>query len=239
MLAAGQSRRTGSINKLLVEIEGAPMVARVLAAVRAAEVDPVIVVLGHQPDRLRDALAGHDVTLVENPDYAKGLSTSLTRGLSALPKDVDGVVVCLGDMPDVTTSHIERLIEAFAPDDGRDICVPTFNGKRGNPVLWARRYFDEMAYIGILEIDIFADHRNFHFGFRMSAGIDHRSPLVQISRPAGQLQFIDDDIVEALLLEHQRNLVQVIGIHQGDDGPLFHTREERDFGSLCCRQRFF
>ncbi len=142
VLAAGQSRRTGSINKLLVEIEGAPMVARVVESVRGAAVDPVIVVVGHQPDRARDALAGHAVTVVDNPDFADGLSTSLARGLAALPGDLDGVVVCLGDMPDVTTSHIERLIEAFAPDA---ICVPTFNGKRGNPVLWARRYFDEMA----------------------------------------------------------------------------------------------
>jgi len=147
VLAAGQSRRTGAINKLLVEIEGAPMIARVLQAVRAAEVEPVIVVLGHQPDRVRDAIVGHDVTLIENPDYAEGLSTSLARGLSVLPNAVDGVVVCLGDMPDVTTAHIERLIEAFAPDEGRDICVPIFNGKRGNPVLWARRYIDEMAHV--------------------------------------------------------------------------------------------
>ncbi len=145
VLAAGQSRRAGAINKLLVEIDGAPMVARVLETVRAAHVDPVIVVLGHEPDRVRGALAGHDVTLVENPDYAKGLSTSLARGIAALPREVDGVVVCLGDMPDVKTSHIERLIEAFGPDEGRDICVPTFKGKRGNPVLWARRYFDEIA----------------------------------------------------------------------------------------------
>ena len=146
VLAAGQSRRAGTTNKLLVEIEGVPMIAHVLQAVRAAEIDPVIVVLGHQPDRVRAAIADYDVTLVENPDYVEGLSTSLTRGLSVLPKEVDGVVVCLGDMPDVTTAHIERLIEAFAPDKGRDICVPTFNGKRGNPVLWARRYIDEMAH---------------------------------------------------------------------------------------------
>jgi molybdenum cofactor cytidylyltransferase len=147
VLAAGQSRRAGKINKLLVEIDGKPMVARVLDAVRGAEVDPVIVVLGHQPDQVRAALADHDVTLVENPDYAMGLSTSLARGLAVLPLKIDGVIVCLGDMPDVTTAHIERLIEAFAPDEGRDICVPTFNGKRGNPVLWARHYIDEIANV--------------------------------------------------------------------------------------------
>ena len=146
VLAAGQSRRAGTINKLLVEIKNIPMITQVLQAIQAVEIDPVIVVLGHQPDRIRTAIADYDVTLVENSKYVEGMSTSLTCGLSALPDEVDGVVVCLGDMPDVTSAHIERLIEGFAPNEGFDICVPTFNGKRGNPVLWARRYFDEMAH---------------------------------------------------------------------------------------------
>ena len=146
VLAAGQSRRAGTINKLLVEIKNIPMITQVLQAIHAVEIDPVIDVLGHQPDRIRTAIADYDVTLVENSKYVEGMSTSLTCGLSALPDEVDGVVVCLGDMPDVTSAHIERLIEGFAPNEGFDICVPTFNGKRGNPVLWARRYFDEMAH---------------------------------------------------------------------------------------------
>lgn len=145
VLAAGQSRRAGAINKLLVEIDGEPMVRRVVRTVAGADVAPLVVVLGHEADRVRDALAAQDVAFVDNPDYADGLSTSLARGLGALPAEVDGVVVCLGDMPDVTADHVRRLIDAFAPEEGRDICVPTFNGKRGNPVLWARRYFDDIA----------------------------------------------------------------------------------------------
>jgi len=189
VLAAGQSRRTGSINKLLVEIDGTPMIARVLDTVRGAEVDPVIVVLGHQPDRVRDALAGRDVTLIENPDYAKGLSTSLARGLSVLTNNVDGVVVCLGDMPDVTTAHIERLIEAFAPDEGRDICVPTFNGKRGNPVLWARRYVDEMAHVAG---DV---------GARHLIG-EHADAVSEVAMPDGGV-LLDLDTPEALAAHAQ------------------------------------
>jgi molybdenum cofactor cytidylyltransferase len=53
-------------------------------------------------------------------------------------------VVLLGDMPDVTAAHIDRLIAAFDPEEGRAICVPTWEGKRGNPVLWSAEYFEEI-----------------------------------------------------------------------------------------------
>ena len=79
-----------------------------------------------------------------NPHYADGLSTSLRAGLAALPADIDGVLVCLGDMPRVTPETLNRLIAAYNPVEGRAICVPTVEGKRGNPVLWDRRFFAEM-----------------------------------------------------------------------------------------------
>ena len=149
LLAAGQSRRMGVVNKLLVEIDGVPMVRRVAEAMRRSQAAPLVVVLGHEADRVRAALTGlgGGVTIVENPDYAAGLSTSLRRGLAALPADVDGAVVCLGDMPRVAPRTIDRLLAAFNPAEGRAICVPTRNGKRGNPVLWARRFFPEMQEI--------------------------------------------------------------------------------------------
>jgi molybdenum cofactor cytidylyltransferase len=145
VLAAGQSRRMGRANKLLAEIEGVPMVARVANAVSASKADPVVVVLGHQSDGVRQCLADTPATFVDNPAYAEGLSTSLTAGLAALPDDIDGVVICLGDMPRVRADEIDRLIAAFDLEDGRAICVPTHLGKRGNPVLWAKRFFDEMS----------------------------------------------------------------------------------------------
>jgi molybdenum cofactor cytidylyltransferase len=73
------------------------------------------------------------------------MSTSLQTGLSALPANVDGVLVCLGDMPLVPATALDRLVAAFNPLEGRAICVPTWNGKRGNPVLWDRRFFPAMA----------------------------------------------------------------------------------------------
>lgn len=146
VLAAGQARRMGA-NKLLAEVAGQPMVARVVDQVRAAQVGPVVVVTGHEADKVRAALAGKRVTFVHNPNYADGLSTSLAAGISALPEDIDGSIVCLGDMPNVTTAHVNKLIAAFNPLEGRAICVPAFGGKRGNPVLWAKEFFPAMRQV--------------------------------------------------------------------------------------------
>ncbi|MSO70869.1 MAG: 4-diphosphocytidyl-2C-methyl-D-erythritol kinase [Alphaproteobacteria bacterium] len=145
VLTGGMSRRMGRANKLLAEIGGTPMVARVVDAVLASRARPVVVVTGHQADDLRAALAGRGVAFAHNPEFAAGLSGTLKAGLACLPEDCDGVLVCLGDMPRVKGDHLDRLIAAFNPAEGRALCVPTANGKRGNPVLFARRFFGAMA----------------------------------------------------------------------------------------------
>lgn len=147
LLAAGQSRRMGPANKMLVEVDGAPMVLHAARALLASGTAPVVVVLGHKPEAVETALSGLDVTFVRNPDYADGLSTSLKAGLFALPESCAGAVVALGDMPGVGAADIDSLIDAFDPAHGHSICVPTHNDKRGNPVLWARRYFAEIASV--------------------------------------------------------------------------------------------
>jgi molybdenum cofactor cytidylyltransferase len=147
VLAAGQSRRMGTLNKLLIGIDGKPMVRRVAEAVAASQARPLIVVTGHEHEKVESALAGIETRFVHNPDYAQGLSTSLKRGLAALPAEVDGVVICLGDMPLVSAAVIDRLVAAFNPIEGRAICIPTRRGKRGNPVLLARQFFPELAAI--------------------------------------------------------------------------------------------
>ncbi|UEM06398.1 molybdopterin-binding/glycosyltransferase family 2 protein [Skermanella rosea] len=144
ILAAGQSRRMGALNKMIADVDGKPMVAHVLEAVIASHAGSVTVVTGHDPEAVRAALAGHEIRFVHNPHYAEGLSTSLRAGIAALPDDADGVLVCLGDMPRVGAETLNRLIAAFSPQEGRAICVPTVAGKRGNPVLWDRRFFAEM-----------------------------------------------------------------------------------------------
>jgi molybdenum cofactor cytidylyltransferase len=143
LLAAGQSRRMGADNKLLADIGGKPMVARVADTLCAARLERIIVVTGFEADRVAAALAGRNLTLVHNPDYDEGLSTSLRAGIAALD-DIDAALVCLGDMPLIRPEHINRLIAAFDDDEGRAICVPTTRNKRGNPVLWSARFFGEM-----------------------------------------------------------------------------------------------
>jgi molybdenum cofactor cytidylyltransferase len=144
LLAAGQSSRMGS-NKLLAEVDGRPMVARVAQRLLSSHARPIIAVLGNDADRVDAALAKLPVERVRNPAFAEGLSSSLKRGLAALPPDIDGVIVCLGDMPLVAGRDLDRLIAAFNPLEGRAIVVPIRHGKRGNPVLWAKRFIPEMA----------------------------------------------------------------------------------------------
>lgn len=147
VLAAGQSRRMGGENKLLKAFDGEPLIARTVREISRAKVEEVVVVTGHQGAEIGSALAGIDVRLVHADDYASGLSASLRAGLDALPDGMDGIVICLADMPFLTAKHIDRLIAAFDPVEGREICVPTRNGKRGNPVVWSMRFASEMKAI--------------------------------------------------------------------------------------------
>src|SRR5207245_11175614 len=122
LLAAGQSSRMGA-NKLLAEIDGRPMVARVAQRLLSSQARPIIAVLGNEADRVDTALGRLPVERVRNPAFAEGLSSSLKRGLAALPPDIDGVIVCLGDMPLVAGRDLDRLIAAFNPLQGRAIVV--------------------------------------------------------------------------------------------------------------------
>ena len=147
ILAAGQSRRMGKANKLLMPVDGKAMVAHVADCLLASQAAPLAVVTGHDYAAVEAALPKGHFALTHNPDFASGLASSLRRGLAALPAEIDGVLVCLGDMPRVSPQVIDRLIAAFDPLEGRAICVPTWQGKRGNPVLFARRFFPEMLEV--------------------------------------------------------------------------------------------
>ncbi len=147
VLAAGCSTRIGGTNKLLAEIGGVPILVRVIDALRSSQARPIIVVTGYEAKEIEQALTSVSITCVLNPDFASGLSSSLRRGLAALPKDSEAVLICLGDMPQVKATHIDQLIDAFDPAQGRAICVPTWRQQRGNPVLWARHFVPEMMQL--------------------------------------------------------------------------------------------
>jgi len=147
VLAAGRSSRMAGPQKLLATIGGKPLVRIAAEAAVMSNASPVIVVTGDRAEEVGHALAGLPVRLAHNPAYAGGLSTSLRAGLAALPKDADGAVVLLADMPGIDAGMIDRVIAAFDPAGGAGIVVSTVAGRRGNPVLWSSRYFPELAAV--------------------------------------------------------------------------------------------
>jgi molybdenum cofactor cytidylyltransferase len=147
VLAAGRSTRMGAVNKMLAEIGGKPLVRIAAEQAVASQAQPVIVVTGHEREKVEAALKGLPVRFVHNADYAEGLGTSLKAGIAAVPEEADAAIVCLGDMPQVDAALINRLIASFDPERGALVIVPSIDGRRGNPVVWSRRFFHDLMAI--------------------------------------------------------------------------------------------
>ena len=139
VLAAGRSTRMGGSNKMFARVGGVPLALRARNAALASRAVSVTIVTGFEAEKVEALVATEAVTVVHNPDYAAGLSSSLRRGIATLTDDVDGVVVLLADMPHIDASHIDSLIEACQASC--KIVVPMHAGRRGNPVIWPRRFF--------------------------------------------------------------------------------------------------
>jgi molybdenum cofactor cytidylyltransferase len=147
VLAAGTSSRYGERNKLLEPVDGEPLVTCAVRTVRASGVDGVTVVLGHDAARVGEAVADLGVDVRTNEGFAAGQSTSVATGVAAArDHDADAVLIALGDMPDVSVETVETLLEAYHHGAG-DALAAAYEGKRGNPVLFDRRYFDALASV--------------------------------------------------------------------------------------------
>ncbi len=142
VLAAGTSSRFGTRNKLLAQINGQAMVRGVVEAALATELEPVIVVTGHQADAVREVLAGLEVVYAYNAEFADGQSGSLKTGIGAVPPACAGAMILLGDMPEVGAETINQLLDEFIGEDC--IVVPQCAGRRGNPVILGRKSFTEL-----------------------------------------------------------------------------------------------
>jgi len=146
ILAAGTSSRAAPDHKLLVRTpDGRTLIAITADHVLASRAAETIVVLGHRADDIRTAIGNRPVRFVESPRYHDGMAESLKAGIAALPEDIDAALICLGDMPLVDAAALDRIIAAYDPDEGRAIIIPTHRGRRGNPILWDRRFFPEIA----------------------------------------------------------------------------------------------
>lgn len=152
VLAAGRSRRMGKANKLLQEVDGDAMVARVVDLLGGAPVDPVLVVTGHDAEAVEEALGGREIEVIRNPRHDEGMGTSVACGIRALAgwegPSVEGALVCLADMPRVSPATLRRLVAAFRNAEGPAVCVPVHGDKRGNPVLWGETFFRELVELG-------------------------------------------------------------------------------------------
>jgi molybdenum cofactor cytidylyltransferase len=147
VLAAGLSSRMGS-NKLLSDLNGRALIFHTIERLSKAAVDEIIVVTGHQAAEVKVALGNHKIRFVHNEDYAQGLSTSVRVGIAAA-KDFDAAFVCLGDMPLIEATDLNRMIAAFNVTEGRTLVAPVLGRKLGNPVLWGQEHFvDLMALTG-------------------------------------------------------------------------------------------
>lgn len=145
LLAAGTSSRFGERNKLLVALDGEPLVRHAARTLLDAALDDVVVVVGHEAEAVRAALADLDVRFVRNPDYGDGLSTSVERGVTAA-SDADAAVFMPGDMPGVDPAAVDLLVDAHRAGLGTALAA-AHDGRRGNPVLFDRAHFDALRAV--------------------------------------------------------------------------------------------
>jgi molybdenum cofactor cytidylyltransferase len=145
VLAAGRSSRLGRPKQLL-PVHGEPLIRHTLRRVLASSLDQVILVIGHEADEVRAAVAGLPAECIFNPDAAAGQSTSVRAGLAALSPDIESAVFILGDQPGVDPEVIDTLIEAWR-ESRAPVVAPRYEDRIGNPILFDRRVFPELALL--------------------------------------------------------------------------------------------
>jgi molybdenum cofactor cytidylyltransferase len=138
--------RMGLRNKLLLPFNGKTLIERTVDTLLASEIHEVIVVVGHQADMVQAALRGKNIRVVENPDYLRGMASSIRAGMAAVSPEAGTIMVCLADQPLLEPADLKRLIGAMdqAKSAGKSIVVPFYQGQRGNPVILDASYRNAM-----------------------------------------------------------------------------------------------
>ena len=147
ILAAGESRRMGKQNKLLLPIGGEALLVKLVKSVCASDVGQVLVVIGHEAEKIRRELNNFPLSFVYNPNFIEGMTTSIKSGVKKVSPDCDGFLICLADMPFINTPEINKLIHAYVQNrikEKRLIVVPVFQGHRGNPVLFSSEFRNDI-----------------------------------------------------------------------------------------------
>lgn len=176
ILAAGASRRMGR-NKMLLQLDGESLIRRAARLALAAGLSPVVVVIGHEAERVRAELKDVPVDFAVNPDYAGPTSGSLHKGLARLGPDVDAVVVMLGDMVRVSAETLAMLVAAARGTDA-PLVVSRYGDVTAPPLLFRRALFPELlAWTGE--------------GCGKAVVQAHRNEAMYVDRPVALLADVD------------------------------------------------
>jgi molybdenum cofactor cytidylyltransferase len=141
VLAAGSSRRMGNTNKLLLPYRGKTVLVHTLENILSAGIGEVIVIIGHEAASVRTAIEGLPVLIVHNPQHESGMTSSIKTGVQAATGD--GYMICLADMVLITPEEYTLIKKAFdnrRMEDPACICLPEYQGVKGNPVVFSSFY---------------------------------------------------------------------------------------------------
>nr|ADI18957.1 molybdopterin biosynthesis enzyme [uncultured Rhodobacterales bacterium HF0010_10C01] len=147
ILAAGNSTRMGKDNKLLKNIDGAPLIRKIALEITKSDLDGCSIVLGYQSDKVADVIKDLNINLILNPLWKEGQASSLKAALNSLTSSYSDLLIMLGDLPGIKSGHINRIIKEHLSSENRrsKITIPSFKGEKGNPVIWGRSFFHDLS----------------------------------------------------------------------------------------------
>ena len=146
ILAAGSSQRMGD-NKLLLPFQDDTLINIVCKTIIDSYLKPVFVVTGFENKKVLESLPKSIDKIIYNEDWSRGMATSINKAISSLPNNIDGNMIVLGDMPLVTVKTINKLHQVFLNNNGNKIIYADYLGKQANPVIFPRKFFDEILHL--------------------------------------------------------------------------------------------
>lgn len=176
LLAAGESKRMGEQDKLFLKYNGDWLINHTMRSLWNSKKSELIIVMQNDDNKLLDGKSNKEIKVVVNPDYKKGMTTSIQAGVSAASTFATGFMICLADQPLMTKEDYNEIIERFellVKHDGKSIVVPMYEGKKGNPVIFSSAYRDAILAHQDMEgcKDIVQSHKQ-HV-YRVDMGTDH------------------------------------------------------------------
>ena len=147
ILAAGMSKRMQIGNKLLLKVKNKTILERTLDNIVSNKFANISVVLGHQSILINDLLKNYKVNIYYNNRYKEGISSSIVKGVTKIEKTSDGIMICLGDMPEISKNIYNKILNVFQKTYKNGlplIVIPIHNKVQGNPILFSKYFFNDL-----------------------------------------------------------------------------------------------